>query len=720
MHIDYENDLNPAQYEAATTLDGPVLVIAGAGSGKTRTVVYRLARLVEHGVSPAEILLLTFTRKASAEMLERAQHLLGHQGLGSVRGGTFHGFAFSVLKQYAPLLGFERGVSIMDRSDGEDILAQAKDRLRIGRGDRKFPKRATVLGLISKSRNKELSLRQVLDKEAYHMRLYEDDIARLQEEYTRIKLECGLLDYDDLLFLLERLLTDHPHVREQVASSISHIMVDEYQDTNLVQARLVGLLTKPGDERPNVMAVGDDAQSIYAFRGANVRNILDFPKIFPETRIIKLEQNYRSTQPILELTNAILDGFRDKFSKRLFSEKADTARPEHILPFSDRSQARLVTAKIVELSRTYPLDQIAVLFRAGYQSYHVEVELNKIGLPFRKYGGIKFSEAAHIKDVLACLRIGLNAADLPAWQRALSNVPGIGPKTAQKIHHAVMINDQKFLQAQRSKSSRLDNLLRTLDTLRTQTMRPSTAITFILEYYQEVLQEKFPDDYPRREAGLQELTQIALGYDDMAAFLGDLSLDSPEAEESRGQAVTLSTVHSSKGLEWDAVLVIDLVEERFPSRHALNDNDDFEEERRLLYVACTRARSHLGLFSPETLYSRELSGTTPVRMSPFLEDIPLHLLSRYREQFTGGVGLQTMASPRAAAQPPRSESPKSEFDPPSPPAGPSTQTPVQGTYCRHKIFGRGKVVQRVEPNKYKINFPGFGLKLIIEDFVELE
>jgi DNA helicase-2/ATP-dependent DNA helicase PcrA len=724
MRIDYEKDLNPSQYEAATTLDGPVLVIAGAGSGKTRTIVYRLARLVESGVAPSEILLLTFTRKASSEMLHRAGDLLGHHGsgtlfgnhaLGSVRGGTFHGFAYSLLKQYAGLLGFEKGATVMDRSDGEDIVGQARDRLQIGKGDRKFPKRATILGLYSKSRNKEQPLSEILRREAYHLGAYEDDLTRIIEEYERLKVECGLLDYDDLLFLLERLLTEHPHVREAVTSSISHIMVDEYQDTNLVQARLVRLLTRPGDERPNVMAVGDDAQSIYAFRGANVKNILDFPKTFPGTRVVKLEQNYRSTQPILELTNAILDGFRDKFSKHLFSEREDSRLPEHVLPFSDRSQARLVTAKIAELARTYPPEQIAVLFRAGYQSYHVEVELNKIGLKFRKYGGIKFSEAAHIKDVLACLRLGLNIADLPAWQRVLVNVPGIGPKSAQKIHHAAMINDQAYLKAQRSKRPQLGELLRVLDTLRTQVMRPSTAITFVLEYYLPIMKDKFPDDYPRREAGLEELTQISLGYDDIPAFLGDLSLDSPDAEEQTERAVTLSTVHSAKGLEWDAVLVIDLVEDRFPSRHALNDSDDFEEERRLLYVACTRARDSLTLFSPETLYSRELAGTTPARVSPFLQDIPAHLLNRYREQFTGGVGLQTLPSPGPA--PRRGPDPVDALPAAPKPAG---HSPVQGTYARHKIFGRGKVVSRVEPNKYKINFPGFGLKLIIEDFVELE
>lgn len=727
MRIDYQNELNPAQYEAVTTLDGPVLVIAGAGSGKTRTIVYRLAHLVEQGVSPAEILLLTFTRKASAEMLHRAGSLLGHQNLGAVRGGTFHGFAFSLLKQYAGLIGFERGVSIMDRGDAEDILGDARNRLSIGRGDRKFPKRGTILSLISKSRNKELPLEQILQREAYHLGTYAEDMTRLNEEYTRIKQECGLLDYDDLLFFLERLLTDFPHVRQAVASSISHIMVDEYQDTNLVQARLTGLLTPPEEARPNILAVGDDAQSIYAFRGADVRNILNFPNIFPETKIIKLEQNYRSTQPILELTNAILDGFREKFSKHLFSEQPDSRLPEHIQPFSDRSQARLVTAKIAELSREHPLDQIAVLFRAGYQSYHVEVELNKIGLPFRKYGGIKFSEAAHIKDVLACLRLSINATDLPAWQRMLTNIPGIGPKSAQKIHQAVMLNDQDFLRGQCAKRPALKELLRVLDTLRTQPMKPATAITFILEYYEPMLREKFPDDYPRREAGLEELGQIALGYEDIPSFLGDLSLDSPDAEETHGPAVTLSTVHSAKGLEWEAVLVIDLVEDRFPSRHALGDSDAFEEERRLLYVACTRARSHLSLFSPETLYSREASAAMPARQSPFLQDIPVHLLSRYREQFSGGLGLQ-MTPSRPEARQPAAANPTPDFLPDAfaadiqeeEPRPASTQTPVQGTFCRHKIFGRGKVIARVEPNKYRINFPGFGLKLIIQDFVELE
>ncbi|NLY42295.1 MAG: ATP-dependent helicase [Desulfovibrionales bacterium] len=734
MHITYQADLNPAQLEAVTTVDGPVLVIAGAGSGKTRTIVYRLAHLVERGVRPEEILLLTFTRKASNQMLERVQHVLGHSRLGAVRGGTFHGFAYSLLKQYATVLGFERGASIMDRADAEEIFGQAKDRLDLGRKDRKFPKRSTIASLWSKSRNKELSLAQVLHQDAYHLKVYEDDLIRWCEEYGRIKQECGLMDYDDLLFLLERLLSEHPYVREAVSASLSHIMVDEYQDTNLVQARLVHLLTQPDDPAPNIMAVGDDAQSIYAFRGANVRNILDFPKMYPQARLIKLERNYRSTQPILHLTNAVLKNFTDTFAKELYSDRDSEHNPEHIATISDRTQARLVAETIRELADTYALNEIAVLFRAGYQSYHVEVELTKSGLAFRKYGGIKFADAAHIKDVLACLRISQNMADFPAWQRILRTVPGIGPKTAQKIFQAAMINDQTFLLAQRRKHANLNEVLDILDTLRTQTMRPGTAIGVILEYYLPVLRETYPDDYPRREAGLEELVQIALSYDDMTSFLGDLSLDSPEAEEASGQAITLSTVHSAKGLEWDAVLVIDLVEERFPSRHALNDAGDFAEERRLFYVACTRARERLILFSPESIYSRECGCPMPVRVSPFIEEIPDSVVAAFREQIGGGVGrrssMQAMSAPSPQRELREYEAPQEvrpqeqmparssrAVDTPTPGSG---QTPVQGTYCRHKIFGRGKVVSRVEPNKYKINFPGFGLKLIIEDFVELE
>ncbi|GAB1409854.1 ATP-dependent helicase [Desulfovibrionales bacterium] len=738
MHITYQADLNPAQLQSVTTVDGPVLVIAGAGSGKTRTIVYRLAHLVERGVRPEEIVLLTFTRKASAQMLERAQHLLGHSGLGAVRGGTFHGFAYALLKQYARFLGFENGASIMDRSDAEEIFGQAKDRLHLGVKDRKFPKRATIAGLWSKSRNKELSLSQVLHQDAYHLKVYEDDLIRWCEEYGRIKQECGLMDYDDLLFLLERLLTEHPQVREGVSASISHIMVDEYQDTNLVQARLVGLLAKPDDPCPNIMVVGDDAQSIYAFRGANVRNILDFIKIYPQAQLIKLERNYRSTQPILHVTNAILHNFTDTFAKELYSDRESTHLPEHIACLSDRTQARLVAETISALADEVGLNEIAVLFRAGYQSYHVEVELTKSGLPFRKYGGVKFSDAAHIKDVLACLRISQNTADLPAWQRILGTVPGIGPKTGQRIFQAIMSNDQDVLQAQRRKHPLLHELLDLLDTLRTQAMRPATAIGSILEYYLPVLRETYPDDFPRREAGLEELIQISLSYDDMVLFLGDLSLESPEAEDVAGQAITLSTVHSAKGLEWKAVLVIDLVEDRFPSRHAMNDVDDFAEERRLFYVACTRAKDRLLLFSPESIYSRECGCPMPVRPSPFIEELPHALLAVSREQLGGGVVRRTSnhGAPKAAPQRELSEYEAPQDVRPqavlrrtaladrevsaSVPTPASGQTPVQGTYCQHKIFGRGKVIARVEPNKYKINFPGFGLKLIIEDFVELE
>ena len=712
MLIDYAAELNEAQYRAATTTEGPILVIAGAGSGKTRTIVYRLAYLVEQGVPPETILLLTFTRKASGEMLHRTGELLGQQ-LHTVSGGTFHSFAYSVLRRYGNLLGFPNGFTVMDQGDAEDMIKQAKGDLGITGQDKKFPKVRTVLGLFSKSRNKEIDLDVVLRQEAFHMQTYGDDLARLFERYQELKMEYGLMDYDDLLFLFEKLLMEHEDLRTQLQELYQYIMVDEYQDTNLVQARIVRLLA---GERANIMAVGDDAQSIYAFRGANVRNILQFPESFPGTKVIKLEQNYRSTQPILHLTNQILAQAREKFAKDLFTERRDGELPQLMRPLSDKSQARLVLKKILELAQTVELHEIAVLFRAGYQSYHLEVELNKMGLKFQKFGGLKFSEAAHIKDMLSYLRLVHNPADLPAWRRALAPIPGIGPKTAEKVYQAFVGGDDKYISTMSAKKPTLGSLLTVLDTIRSGAYSPAASLTALMEYYTPILESRYPDDYPRRTAGLEELAQIANSYTDIDAFLGDLSLDNPEnlggGKEIFEDHVVLSTVHSAKGLEWKAVLVIDLVEERFPSKHALNSSgDEFEEERRLMYVACTRARDYLGLFQPETLYNRFQERSDPTRPCPFLLDVDQASYEEWRENYSGGVSRKPQGKPRPDLHMGVSE-PR-----PVPSASPK---PATLGFCRHKIFGRGKIVAEVPPNKYRVNFPSFGLKVIIGDYLEME
>jgi DNA helicase-2/ATP-dependent DNA helicase PcrA len=688
MPTDFRPHLNPAQWQAVTTLEGPVLVIAGAGSGKTRTIVYRLANLVESGVPPRSIVLLTFTRKAAAAMLHRAAELVG-QGLHAVRGGTFHSFAYNILRRHADLLGFPRGISILDQHDIETLLAEAKTQAGISSKDKRFPKRATIAALLSRCRNKEISLNEALGHD-YHLRDFHDDLERIFAEYSRLKRTYGAMDYDDLLFELERLLTEFPETRAALAADISHVMVDEYQDTNRVQARITRLLFHPEDPKPNIMAVGDDAQSIYAFRGATVHNILEFPHHYPGTTIIKLEHNYRSTQPILELANHLLAGFRNTFAKKLFSHLEDPTPPALIRTLTDRTQAALVRQYIQDWAKDLPLHEIAILFRAGFQSYHVELELTKANIPFRKFGGMRFAEAAHIKDALAFLRVADNPADVPAWHRILGLVPGVGPKTAARIASAILTPDPGALAKLRAPRPPLGELLSLTEELRSLE-DPTTALMRILAYYQPILRDTYPDDYPRREAGLEELLHIAQGYTSRTEFLADVTLETPETMDTPKDAVTLSTVHSAKGLEWDAVLIIDLVEDRFPSRWAIQDLEAIEEERRLLYVACTRARRRLLLFSPQAITTQ--AGTMPSRPCPFLEDAPSSILRRIHE----GMGLSLES-----------------VEPPSP------SIPQDGGFCRHKIFGRGKIIAVVPPNKYRIHFPGFGLKLILQNYVTLE
>ena len=709
MQLDLENDLNPSQLEAVTTLQGPVLVIAGAGSGKTRTVVYRLAHLAELGVDPESILLLTFTRKAAREMLTRASHLLGH-GLHGVTGGTFHSFANLTLRRYAGALGLSNRFTILDRPDSEEIVKQVKEANDIGRKDRSFPKKGTVYSLISKSRNKELSLEDVLARDASHLLVYRDQIQRLADLYQEYKTSHSLVDYDDLLFLLERLLLENEEIREFMRYRHEYIMVDEFQDTNLVQGRLVRLLA--GDEG-NVMAVGDDAQSIYSFRGATVNNILGFTEDYPQCRVIKLEQNYRSTQPILGLCNQILAGAKEKYDKRLYSQDQDGPTPLLLSPLNDMTQAKVVLDKILELGRDFDYQDMAVLARAGFHTYHLEVQLNKAGIAYQKFGGMKFTEAAHIKDVLAHLRLIQNPGDLPAWQRVMSLIPNVGPKTSEKLYRAVQDGDKKFLEKQCAKTEDLRNTLDLLQEFRDKPDTPYNILESLLEHYQPQLKRAYPDDFPKRQSDLEQLHQVASSYSGLDIFLTDMSLEPPE---QMGEAdplqdrLTLSTIHSAKGLEWSAVIVLDLVEERFPSKHALMDGDAMEEERRLFYVACTRARRYLALSAPHSLHYRNQGTSTPATPSPFLQELDRDSLQQMTESFTSGLnpGGSTVAAggSGSSAQQPRERE--------------ETSAAASNGYCKHRIFGRGKVVQFIPPNKYKVSFPGFGLKVVIGDYLQFE
>lgn len=734
--------LNPVQLEAVTAPDGPVLVIAGAGSGKTRTIVHRLAWLAEQGVPASDMLLLTFTRKASREMLLRATDLLGYS-IGGVHGGTFHSFAFSVLRQYRPAWA-EGPVTVMDSADSASAIQQCKERLKVGKGDRSFPKTQTIIGLLSKARNKEISIGDVLQRDAQHLLPHADALESIGEAYRGYRRQHGLLDYDDLLFELEDLLKGDPEagregLAERFRERYRYIMVDEYQDTNRVQARLVRLLA---GEAGNVMAVGDDAQSIYAFRGADVRNILDFPKLFPGTRVIRLEENYRSTQPVLDVANAVLAPASEGFRKNLFTTKENTPKTPRVRlvrPMSDLTQANVVAARVEELLDRYQAKEIAVLFRAGYQSYHLEVALSKRGIKFRKYGGLRYAEAVHVKDVVAFVRLAINPLDMPSFERVAGLSKGVGTKTAEKIYHVAAQGDFDALRKACTKYPDLWSDMLLLDKLREHNLTPAALIEMVIEHYTPRLQAIFPDDWPRRQQGLSELAHIASAYTDLEQFVADLSLETPEddADEfDEAGRVVLSTIHSSKGLEWDAVILLDLVEDRFPSRHALVRPEDFEEERRLMYVACTRAREDLELFVPATLYSRQNGGNEPATPSPFVRELPFSALEEWQEGYTGRISKRSTSFagdpafsrpsldiPRELANP-NAGRVKGVFPPPVIPEAKGDRAASKGGagcgYCRHKVFGRGKIVEQLPPDKCRVNFPGFGLKVILSAFLTLE
>ena len=734
--------LNPAQLEAVTAPDGPVLVIAGAGSGKTRTIVHRLAWLAEQGVPASDMLLLTFTRKASREMLLRATDLLGYS-IGGVHGGTFHSFAFSVLRQYRPAWA-EGPVTVMDSADSASAIQQCKERLKVGKGDRSFPKTQTIIGLLSKARNKEISIGDVLQRDAQHLLPHAAALESIGEAYRGYRRQHGLLDYDDLLFELEDLLKGDPEagregLAERFRERYRYIMVDEYQDTNRVQARLVRLLA---GEAGNVMAVGDDAQSIYAFRGADVRNILDFPKLFPGTRVIRLEENYRSTQPVLDVANAVLAPASEGFRKNLFTTKENTPKTPRVRlvrPMSDLTQANVVAARVEELLDRYQAKEIAVLFRAGYQSYHLEVALSKRGIKFRKYGGLRYAEAVHVKDVVAFVRLAINPLDMPSFERVAGLSKGVGTKTAEKIYHVAAQGDFDALRKACTKYPDLWSDMLLLDKLREHNLTPAALIEMVIEHYTPRLQAIFPDDWPRRQQGLSELAHIASAYTDLEQFVADLSLETPEddADEfDEAGRVVLSTIHSSKGLEWDAVILLDLVEDRFPSRHALVRPEDFEEERRLMYVACTRAREDLELFVPATLYSRQNGGNEPATPSPFVRELPFSALEEWQEGYTGRISKRSTSFagdpafsrpsldiPRELANP-NAGRVKGVFPPPVIPEAKGDRAASKGGagcgYCRHKVFGRGKIVEQLPPDKCRVNFPGFGLKVILSAILTLE
>jgi len=634
--IPFADVLNEPQLEAVAHNDGPLLVIAGAGSGKTRTLTYRVARMVQDGIPPVSILLLTFTRRASFEMLRRASDLLDHR-CEQVSGGTFHSFANAVLRRYASYLGMNNAFTIIDRADMEHLISILKKESGAGAKDRTFPKNRTLASIFSACVNKVLTVDDILFENYPHMHMHMETIASLHSDYQKYKHEHSLLDYDDLLIYLCRLLEDVESVRERVASTYQYIMVDEYQDTNQIQANILYLLTR---QHQNIMVVGDDSQSIYAFRGAAVENILSFPDQYANTTIIRLEQNYRSVQPVLTFANAIIDNAVHKYTKTLFSTKTGEAPPILVRTASENSQSRFVLDKIKELSlQGIRLNQIAVLFRAGFHSFDLEIELSREAIPFVKVGGFKFMDSAHIKDVLSYLKVGYNSEDTISWYRILQLLDRVGPKSARDVFQAIQEQGRGAQGLSAVKvpdriAKQVIELAELFSNLHPDDMSVATLGETVLAYYLPILKKKY-DDHPKRARDLEQLVSIMERYNDLESFLTDMAIEPPttavdetfSATLPHDQRLTLSTIHSAKGLEWHTVFIIWALDGRFPSAQAINKSDDLEEELRLLYVAATRAEQNLFITYPGHLFDR-ISGSFLNRPCRFLDPISSDILAR--------------------------------------------------------------------------------------------
>ena len=627
LSIDYPAALNAQQLAAVTAGEGPSLVIAGAGSGKTRTLVYRVAYLIDSGVDPSNILLLTFTRKSAQEMLARVGDLIGARSQ-RVCGGTFHSVANLLLRRYGRSIGVEPGFTILDRGDAEDLIALMRAQLGLNEKDKRFPRKGTIMEMVSKSANTLRSLDEIILDEFGHFADHIEDLGRLQQAYQAAKRQKQLLDYDDLLVMLRQLLLLDESARTTISRQYRYILVDEYQDTNRLQAEVIRQLATSHN---NVMVVGDDSQSIYGFRGATFKNIMEFPALFPGTTMYKLEENYRSTQPILNLANCIIDEAAEKYTKRLFTRKIDGPLPALVEAGGEHTQSRFIAQKILELREEgVPLSEVAVLFRSSFHSFDLEIELSRKGLPFIKRGGVKFIETAHVKDLLAHVRVIANPLDTVSWHRVLMLVEGVGPKKAQDLLAAIVKAEQPFdvLRSVTGRSSQgLKNLANTLESLvGAEDRRPADLVNHAYEYYLPILKEQY-DDYPKRIRDLDHLHTIAEGYPGVDEFLADLALEPPDgsavgvdAPDRDDERLVLSTIHSAKGLEWQCVFVIWVVDGRFPSVYSFVADDELEEERRLFYVAVTRAKRHLFLTYPINVFDKG-SGMLLSKPSRFLDPV---------------------------------------------------------------------------------------------------
>lgn len=645
---------------------GPLLIIAGAGSGKTNTLAHRVAHLMARGADPKRIMLLTFSRRAAAEMQRRVERIAAQAlklktpvGEALTWSGTFHAVGARLLREYSADIGLESAFTIHDREDSADLMNLVRHDLAFSKSAKRFPTKGTCLAIYSRAVNAELPLSETLSSFFPWCAEWEAELKRLFGAYVEAKQAQNVLDYDDLLLYWAHMMAERS-VAQDVAARFDHVLVDEYQDTNRLQASIL-LALKP-DGR-GVTVVGDDAQSIYSFRAATVRNILDFPSYFtPKADIVTLERNYRSTRPILDAANAVIGLAPERFTKNLWSERVSGERPFLVAVADDAAQARYIVERVLdERECGTALKSQAVLFRASHHSAVLEIELARRNIPFRKFGGLKFLEAAHIKDVLAVLRWTQNMRDRVAGFRVAQLLPGVGPGTASKLVDATDAGDPiaaiRSFKAPAAASASWPEFAAMSETLRSGSAGWPAEFGLACHWYAPHL-ERIYEDAAIRNADLLQLARIAQSFPSRERFLTELTLDPPDATSDEATAplldedyLILSTIHSAKGQEWKSVFLLNTVDGCLPSDLGVGSAPEIEEERRLLYVAMTRARDHLHLIVPQRFYThgQRSQGDRHV-YAQRTRFIPPQLLNRF-EPITwprpaqGGEGARPLREP---------------------------------------------------------------------------
>lgn len=633
FRIDYQKELTEEQLPVVTSPGGPMLVIAGAGSGKTRTVTYRVAYLVESGVPLDRILLVTFTNKAAREMLSRVELLLKRDVKG-IWGGTFHHVGNLILRKHAKHVGYQQNFTILDRSDSKDLIDACIAEAKIDVKARRFPKGESLQDIFSFSVNTSRKIVEVIGYNYSQFEELTDEIEGIFKLYSDRKKKQNLMDFDDLLFYWLRLLEDNSEIAQRYAKKFSHVLVDEYQDTNLLQAKIINILASG---HRNIMVVGDDSQSIYSFRGAHFKNIINFPKVYPDARLYKLEINHRSTPEILGLANYSIAQAKEKFDKTLQANRAQGQKPIVVPLNSVYEQASFIAQRMLELREEgQALNDMAVLYRSHYQSMEIQMELTKRGIPFEIRSGLRFFEEAHIKDVLAHLKVVHNPGDEISWSRILKLRPKIGPRTAEKIFQYInqskdplqeIISKEIMTLIPGGAERSFKEFQAIIENIREKVETPAEMIKIVSESnYEEYLKTQYTNFRERLE-DLVQLGSYATQFKSLEELLSALALVSGiesetivEGGEGDKEACVLSTVHQAKGLEWKAVFVVWLADGRFPSYLSFGREEEMEEERRLFYVAVTRAKDELYLVYP-LVYSG-YDGEVLMKPSRYLEELP--------------------------------------------------------------------------------------------------